>query len=97
MKINYDFYTGNDSYCDGDTEKDVISYLKEYGEEGYAKIFEKDIRWPVYYHITPIRKNILKWYPFKENAEVIVGSYNNNNYMLIDGISEPILVKNYQI
>ena len=34
---------------------------------------------------------------FKENAEVIVGSYNNNNYMLIDGISEPILVKNYQI
>ena len=71
MKINYDFYTGNDSYCDGDTEKDVISYLKEYGEEGYAKIFEKDIRWPVYYHITPIRKNILKWYPFKENAEVL--------------------------
>ena len=43
MKVNYDFYTGNDSYCDGDTEKDVISYLKEYGEEGYAKIFEKDI------------------------------------------------------
>ena len=71
MKINYDFYTGNDSYCDGDTEKDVISYLKEYGEEGYSKIFEKDIRWPVYYHITPIRKNILKWYPFKENAEVL--------------------------
>lgn len=71
MKVNYDFYTGNDSYCDGDTEKDVISYLKEYGEEGYKKIFEKDVRWPVYYHITPIRKNILKWYPFKENAEVL--------------------------
>lgn len=71
MKVNYDFYTGTDEYCDGSTENDVISYLKEYGEEGFDKIFEKDIRWPVYYHITPIRKNILKWYPFKENAEVL--------------------------
>lgn len=71
MKVNYDFYTGNDTYCDGETEKDVISYLKEYGEDNYAKIFEKDIRWPVFYHITPIRKNILNWYPFKEKAEVL--------------------------
>ena len=37
MKVNYDFYTGNDTYCDGDTEKDVISYLKEYGENGFQK------------------------------------------------------------
>ena len=71
MKINYDYYTGTDEYCDGSTEDDVISYLKEYGEKGFDKIFEKDIRWPVYYHITTIRKNILKWYPFKENAEVL--------------------------
>lgn len=71
MKVNYDFYTGNDTYCDGDTEKDVISYLKEYGENGFQEVFKKDIRWPVYYHITPLRKNILKWYNFKENAEVL--------------------------
>ncbi len=71
MKVNYDFYTGNDTYCDGDTEKDVISYLKEYGETGFQEVFKKDIRWPVYYHITPLRKNILKWYNFKENAEVL--------------------------
>lgn len=71
MKVNYDFYTGTDSYCDGEIEKDIINYLKEYGENGYKKIFEKDISWPVFYHITPIRKNILNWYPFKENAEVL--------------------------
>ena len=71
MKVNYDFYTGTDEYCDGSTENDVISYLKEYGEKNINRVFEKDLRWPVYYHITPIRKNILKWYPFKENAEVL--------------------------
>lgn len=71
MKVNYDFYTGEDSYCDGEVEKDIIKYLEQYGEKGYEKIFEKDIRWPVFYHITPIRKNILNWYPFKENSEVL--------------------------
>ena len=71
MKVNYDFYTGQDTYCDGEIEKDIIKYLEEYGEENYQKIFREDIRWPVFYHITPIRKNILKWYPFKENSEVL--------------------------
>lgn len=71
MKVNYDFYTGQDQYCDGDVEKDIIHYLEEYGEEGYQKIFEKDIRWPVFYHITPIRKNILNWYPFKKDSSVL--------------------------
>ncbi len=71
MKVNFDFYTGEDIYCDGDVEKDVIQYLKEQGEENYQEIFEKDMRWPVFYHITPIRKNIVNWYPFQENSEVL--------------------------
>lgn len=71
MKINYDFYTGQDQYCDGEVEKDVINYLEEYGEENYPKIFEKDRRWPVFYHITPIRKNILNWYPFQKESHVL--------------------------
>lgn len=71
MKVNYDFYCGQDNYCDGEVEKDIINYLEEYGEEGYSEIFMKDRRWPVFYHITPIRKNIINWYPFKENSEVL--------------------------
>ena len=71
MKVNYDYYNEKDTYCDGEVEKDIINYLKEFGEEGYKEIFKKDIRWPVFYHITPIRKNILNWYPFKEDAEVL--------------------------
>lgn len=71
MKVNYDFYTGKDEYCDGEIEKDIISYLKKYGENRYKDIFENNISWPVFYHITPIRKNILNWYPFKENSDVL--------------------------
>lgn len=32
---------------------------------------------------------------FKENAKVLVGSYNGNYYMLIEGIDNPILVRQY--
>ncbi len=71
MKVNYDFYKGTDEYSDGDIEKDIIKYLTEYGEENYKEIFKKDVRWPIFYHITPIRKNILNWYPFKQDAEVL--------------------------
>lgn len=69
MKINYDFYKGQDLYSDGDIENEIIEYAKEY--KNTDDIFEKDIRWPVFYHLTPIRKNILNWYPFKEDSEVL--------------------------
>ena len=38
MKVNYDFYTGQDNYCDGDVEKDVIKYTEKYSER-----FQQDI------------------------------------------------------
>lgn len=71
MKINYDFYSGKDEYSDGDIEKEIIEYTEKYEEKDFDKIFEKDFRWPVFYHLTSLRKNILNWYPFKENAEVL--------------------------
>lgn len=69
MKINYDYYNGKDSYSDGEVENEIIEYAKKYKNED--EIFENDIRWPVFYHLTSIRKNILNWYPFKENSEVL--------------------------
>lgn len=69
MKINYDFYKGEDLYSDGDIENEIIEYAKKY--KNTDEIFINDIRWPVFYHLTPIRKNILNWYPFKEGSEVL--------------------------
>ena len=71
MKVNYDFYTGQDNYSDGEVEKNIIEYLKKYGESNYKEIFKENSSWPVFYHITPIRKNILNWYPFKEHSQVL--------------------------
>lgn len=71
MKINLDYYKGEDLYCDGDTEKEILEYEKKYNEDNFNEIFKQDIRWPIFYHLTSLRKNILNWYPFKEKAEVL--------------------------
>lgn len=71
MKINYDFYKGEDSYSDGSIEHEIIEYIKNTPSGNYNEIFKKDMRWPVFYHLTPIRENILNWYPFKENSDIL--------------------------
>lgn len=69
VNMDYTFYKGTDEYCDGAIEQEILEYVKNYEDE--MEILEKDDRWPVLYHISPIRKNILEWYEFKENADVL--------------------------
>lgn len=71
MKVNYDFYNSKDKYSDGDIENEIIEYAKKYNEHQSDEIFKNDIRWPVYYHLTPIRGNILNWYPFEKDSSVL--------------------------
>lgn len=69
MKVNYDFYSGKDEYSDGDIENEIIDYEEKY--KNAEEVFKKDIRWPVFYHLTPIRENILNWYPFDKESSVL--------------------------
>lgn len=70
-KVLLDFETynpQNDIYSDGDIENEILDIVKEDREE---VVLEKDNRWPILYHLSDIRKNILRWYPFKENASIL--------------------------
>ena len=69
MKVNYDFYKGQDLYSDGEIENEIIEYAKKYKDA--EEIFKGDIRWPVFYHLTPIRKNIINWYNFNKDSDVL--------------------------
>lgn len=71
MKFNLDFYKGEDKYSDGDIEDVILNYTEKYSEENIDEIFKNDIRWPIFYHLTNIRKNIINWYPMKKNASVL--------------------------
>lgn len=71
MKINFDYYKGNDLYSDGDIEDELIKYIDMYPEDEYENVFKKDMRWPVFYHLTQIRQNILNWYNFSDNCDIL--------------------------
>ena len=68
-KLNLDFYTGTDHYSDGDIENELLEMVRSTND--YSEILAKDDRWPILYHLSPIRQNIINWYPFKENASCL--------------------------
>lgn len=66
-KINYKYYEGKDVYNDGDIEQDLINKFKE--NRDYSPNEYQDLAY--FYLLTPIRQNILNWYPFNENSNIL--------------------------
>ena len=53
-------------------EKEIIEqYIMKVAPENYADILERDTRTEVALALSPIRKNILCWYPIAENATIL--------------------------
>lgn len=66
------FYTGEDSYSDGDIE-DVI--LEAFRDGMADQLLRSSRQWAVLYHLSDIRENILEWYPFDSDASLLeIGS-----------------------
>jgi len=59
------------------------------------KVLANDSRWPILYHLSPIRQNIINWYPFKENSTLleIGGGCGAITGALCDGVSEVKVVE----
>jgi len=77
VKLKFAFYSGEDQYSDGDIEDEMLDIAKDNydGSRNLEEILENDNRWPILYHFSPIRENVLNWYPFTEGASILeVGS-----------------------
>ena len=71
--FNTKFYQGESDYSDGDIEEDLLRYAQS-GKDS-REILASDDRWPVIYHFSELRANILNWYEFgKEPSILEVGS-----------------------
>ena len=53
-------------YSDGDIEQEMLEMVRSGDVDWYA-----DNRWPVVYHFSHLRHNILNWYPFKSDAKIL--------------------------
>lgn len=69
MKINLEYYKGKDLYSDGSIESEILDYLKS--NRDYEEIIESDTRFPIVYHLSSIRSNIINWYNFKKDCSIL--------------------------
>lgn len=62
-------YAGEDLYSDGNIENDILKIVQE--TQNFEEVLENEDRWPILYHLSDVRKNILEWYPFNETVSVL--------------------------
>lgn len=69
VKMNYDSYCGKDLYSDGEIEDELLEIVKN--ETDYSKVIMEKASWPILYHLSDVRENVLSWYPFEKDATVL--------------------------
>ncbi len=75
IALDLTHYPGEDFYCDGRVEDELLEIAKNYAEAEYQEIIEKRASWPILYHLSPIRENIVEWIPMDPDVKVLeVGS-----------------------
>lgn len=61
--LDYEFYPGEDLYSDGPVEDEMLEVAKNFREEEYNQVIARRKSWPLLYHFSHIRQNIVNWYP----------------------------------
>ncbi len=67
--LNLKFYKGEDLYSDGDIEDRLLA-LCESGRPMQEILMEND-DWAILYHLSDIRENVLEWYDFDPEANLL--------------------------
>ncbi len=69
VRLNYQFYKGNDQYSDGDIEETLLKIVQ--GDEPCEDVLMRENDWALLYHLSPIRENLLEWYDFGEGKSLL--------------------------
>lgn len=72
--LDYTYYSGEDLYCDGDVEDELLNIVMNRSEVEYASVIEERKSWPILYHLSKLRENIVDWIPIEGKKVLEVGS-----------------------
>lgn len=73
--LNYQHYSGQDLYSDGEVEDELLEIVQNYGEEQFSSIIAQRNQWPILYHLSHVRSNIIEWLPIKKEEIILeIGS-----------------------
>lgn len=65
------FYGGEDLYCDGEVEDTLLAIARDHSAEEFPRIIEEQKSWPVLYHLSRFRENIVSWLPINKSSKVL--------------------------
>lgn len=75
ITLDYTCYPGEDFYCDGEVEDELLQIVQDTESSGFGKVIEEKGEWPVFYHLSPLRGNIVDWIPLSLSDKVLeIGS-----------------------
>jgi len=73
--IDYTYYAGKDLYSDGKIEDKMLDIAMYHSPEEFPEIIEAERSWPIFYHFSSLRTNIIDWIPFQKTDKVLeIGS-----------------------
>lgn len=72
-KVKIDYIEGaSKEYSDGEAEDLLLDIFKSKDpQKQIDKILKANDSWPMVYHLSPLRRNILSWYEFEDGAEIL--------------------------
>ena len=71
VTLDYKYYPGKDLYSDGAIEDEILAIVKEASRVEYPSVIEERKSWPILYHLSPLRGNIVDWLPIKPGDKVL--------------------------
>lgn len=71
VTLDYSKYPGEDFYCDGAVEDELLEIVRNFSEVEYRTIIEERKSWPILYHLSPLRENVVDWIPLKKPDKVL--------------------------
>lgn len=71
VSLNLAHYPGEDLYCDGAAEDELLRIARDYAEVEYPKIIEERRSWEILYHLSAQRENIVEWLPIDRGMKVL--------------------------
>lgn len=75
VRLDDTFYPGKDLYSDGHIEDELLDIVQTYKPCEYRKVIEERASWPILYHLSEFRHNIVDWLPIGREHKVLeVGS-----------------------
>ncbi|MCR5595850.1 MAG: class I SAM-dependent methyltransferase [Lachnospiraceae bacterium] len=72
-RVNLDLadYAGVDTYSDGAIEDTLLEIAKDRSEVEFPQIIEEYANWPILYHLSHLRENIVEWLPIDKSMKVL--------------------------